>query len=296
MGSVFHIWRKRLWRRLFLYLFLPATLILLASRMGLIERYFLYFPEQHLVTTPSQFDLPYEEVYFGGRDGTRLHGWFVPGREPVTLLWFHGNAGNISHRLENIKLLNELVGVSIFILDYRGYGLSEGRPSEKGFYLDAEAALAHLNSRQEVDQGKIVYFGRSLGAAVAVELAVHQSPWALILESPFPSVPEMARRLYPFLPLWPLLRDRYDSLGKIARVHVPLLVLHGDRDEVIPFDAGRKLFDAALEPKEFYAIQGAGHNDTYIIGGRDYFVALERFLKDPGGAKNTGFAEEDPQG
>jgi len=246
-----------------------------------LERSFIYFPERGLIGDPADFGLAFDDAYFTAGDGVRLHGWFAPGETGVTWLWCHGNAGNISHRLENLRLLHDELGVGVFIFDYRGYGRSEGSPSEEGTYRDAEAALAYVLSRPDVDSERVVYFGRSLGAAVAVELATRRPPFALILESPLPSIAELVRHHYRFLPVGGLLRTKYDSLSKIAKVRVPLLVLHGDQDEVIPFEAGRKLFEAANEPKRFYTIRGAGHNDTYIVGGREYFRALREFVESP---------------
>ncbi len=256
-----------------------AALLFIADRTGLIERYFIYFPQKELGADPSHVGLPFEDVSFTAADGKVLHGWFVPGRNEVTWLWFHGNAGNISDRLGNLKLLHDELGVSVLLFDYRGYGRSEGRPTEKGTYRDADAALVYLRSRGDVSPDRIIYFGRSLGAAVAVELATRYPPYGLILESPFPSVRHMARLSYRFLPMWPLLVDRYDSQARIAKVQAPLLVLHGDQDDTVPIEAGRKLFDAAREPKHFYAVQGAGHNDTYDVGGRSYFAALRSFVE-----------------
>ncbi len=256
-----------------------AVLAVVSCRAGMVERYFIYFPDRTLVGDPSDFGMAYEDASFAGSDGVRLHGWFVPGENDVTWLWLHGNAGNISHRLENLRLLHEELGVNLFIFDYRGYGASEGRPSEEGTYLDAEAALAYLQSRSDVSPEHIVYFGRSLGAAVAVELALRSPPSGLILESPVPSIRYMARRTYGFLPVWLLVRTRYDTLGKMPEVDVPTIVLHGDRDDIVPIDAGRKVFAAAREPQEFYVIRGAGHNDTYVVGGEAYFDALRRFMQ-----------------
>jgi hypothetical protein len=275
-----------------------------------LERSFIYFPERELIGNPAEFGLAFDDAYFTTSDGGRLHGWFVPGtggsveqrnigtelrseavplfqgsnvpaaHGGLTWLWFHGNAGNISDRLENLHLLHEELGVSVFIFDYRGYGRSEGSPSEQGTYRDAEAALAYLLTRPDVDPERIVYFGRSLGSAVAVELATHRPPFALILESPFTSMADLVRHHYRFLPATGLIRTKYDSLSKTAKVHAPLLVLHGDQDDIVPFESGRKLFEAASEPKRFYAIQSAGHNDTYIVGGREYFRALREFVED----------------
>ncbi|MBM3143172.1 MAG: alpha/beta hydrolase [Chloroflexi bacterium] len=270
--------RRRVVSRLLVF-GLVLALLLGVAYTGMIENHFIYFPLRELEAEPSSLGLPFDEVYFVTQDGVRLHGWFAPGESGLTWLWCHGNAGNISHRLENLALLHQKLGVSVFLFDYRGYGRSEGRPSEKGTYLDAEAALAYLHSREDIDNSRIIYFGRSLGAAVAVELATRQPPAALILESPFPSVPYMARRLYPFLPVWPLLRTKYDSLSKMAQIDVPLLVLHGDNDDIVPLEAGRKLFEAAGGDKSFYTIHSAGHNDTYLVGGQAYFDALYTFIQ-----------------
>ncbi len=260
-----------------------AVAVFSFSRWGsVIERRFIYFPDRDLIADPADMGLAFEEVRLAARDGVQLHGWFVPGDSEVTWLWFHGNAGNISHRLDNLRRLHDELRVAVFLFDYRGYGRSRGTPSEEGTYLDAEAALAYLRSRDDVDVDRIVYFGRSLGAAVAVELATRHPPYAVILESPFPSIQDMARRTYPFLPVGRFLRTRYDSMAKVGRLAAPLLVLHGDRDDVVPLEAGRKLFDGAKEPKVFYAIRGAGHNDTYVVGGREYFRVLREFVADPG--------------
>ena len=246
----------------------------------MIERYFIYFPVRELAESPSDYGLAYEDVSFVASDGVRLHGWFVPGKGDVTWLWFHGNAGNIGNRLPNLQRLHDELMVNVFIFDYRGYGASGGSPSEEGIYRDAEAALSYLSSRSDVSPERIVYFGRSLGAAIAVELAVRAPPYGLILESPFPSIPYMARRVYPWLPFVRfLVRSRYDALEKAPRLDVPKLVLHGDQDDIVPIESGRKLFDAAGEPKAFYTIHGAGHNDTYLVGGDAYFAALSDFVE-----------------
>ena len=256
-----------------------ALLLFTADRTGLIERYFIYFPQKTLGADPSHVGLAFEDVSFTTADGKALHGWFVPGRNEVTWLWFHGNTGNISDRLVNLKLLHDELGVSVLLFDYRGYGRSEGRPTEKGTYRDADAALAYLRSRGDVSPDRIIYFGRSLGTAVAVDLAARHPPYGLILESPFLSLRHMARLSYRFLPTWPLLVDRYDSQAKIAKVDAPLLVLHGDQDDTVPIEAGRRLFDAAREPKQFYTVRGASHNDTYDVGGPSYLAALQSFVE-----------------
>jgi fermentation-respiration switch protein FrsA (DUF1100 family) len=245
----------------------------------LMEEKFIYYPDTKIEHTPGDVGLAFDDVSLTSSDGVRLHGWFVPyPNAQITLLWFHGNAGNISHRLENMRLMHDKLQINIFIFDYRGYGRSEGRASEEGTYRDGEAAVQYLHSRKEVDPKRIVFFGRSLGAAVAADLAVYEECLALILETPFVSIAEMARVAFPIFPIGRFLRTRYDVGQKIRKAKVTLLVLHGDRDEVIPYAQGRKVFDAAQEPKEFYTIYGAHHNDTYVVGGDAYFEALKTFI------------------
>jgi hypothetical protein len=245
-----------------------------------MEEKFIYYPHSRIDLTPREAGLPFEDIFFSTSDGVRLNGWFVPyPGSRITWLWSHGNAGNIGHRVENIKLLHEKVQINIFIFDYRGYGRSEGSVSEEGTYIDAQAALQYLRSRNDLDPKRIVLFGRSLGAAVAAELATREDCLALILESPFVSVREMARVAFPALPIGPFLRIRYDIIEKVNKVNVPILILHGDQDEVVPFAQGKKVFEAAPEPKEFYAIRGAHHNDTYFVGGDPYFAVLKNFIE-----------------
>lgn len=250
-----------------------------------IENRFIYHPDKNVYSTPDDSGLEYEDVTFLTADGLRLNGWFVPGKTEssigdnlFTLLWFHGNAGNISHRLESIKMLYDRVPVNIFIFDYRQYGKSEGKISEQGTYIDAKAAFEYLHSRKDINHKKIIFFGCSLGSAVAVDLAVKERCCALILETPFTSIKEMGKILYPFLPVSLLLKTKYDSLSKIGDIKVPILIIHGDNDKFVPFEHGRELYEVANEPKEFYTIPGAGHNDTHIVGGEEYFNTIRRFV------------------
>lgn len=245
-----------------------------------VDKEFIFHPDRTIEATPESVGLAYEDVYFKTADGVRLNGWFVPGTgSPEVMIWFHGNAGNISHRVENLKLIHDELGLSVFIFDYREYGRSEGSVSEEGTYRDAEAVLNYLKSRTGLPAARIIYFGRSLGAAIAVELALKAPPRALILESPMTSIREMARKVMPYLPVGFLIRTEYDSLSKIGKIYLPLLILHGDQDEVVPFEQGRRLFEAANPPKEFYRIPGASHNDTYIVGGKPYWETWKKFLK-----------------
>ena len=243
-----------------------------------LEGRFIFFPAKDLEGTPADLALDYQDAFFATSDGLRLHGWFVPGPKATTLLWLHGNAGNISHRLENIEMIHHRLGVSVFIFDYRGYGQSQGNPSEQGTYQDAQAALAYLRSKPEVIDDSVVLFGRSLGGGVAVDLATKEQVQGVILESAFTSIPSMAKRAYPLLPVGPFLRTRYDSLAKIGKISAPLLMIHSRDDEIVPYQEGMMLYEAASQPKRLYSISGASHNNTHIRGGEGYWQALEEFL------------------
>lgn len=253
-----------------------VTLSLAVLRMNLLDR-FIFFPESKLVGTPETLSLNYENVWFSAADGVTLHGWWVPGPRAETVLWFHGNAGNISHRLDNLRLLHDHLGVNIFLFDYRQYGRSQGKASEAGLYADARGALACLQDRDDLAAERIIYFGQSLGSAVAIDLATTTAPRGLILETPFVSLREMARRLLPG-PLSALAPASFDNLGKIRKIQCPTLFIHGDRDEIVPYEQGRRLFEAASPPKSFFTIRGAGHNDTYIVGGSTYFAHMREFV------------------
>jgi fermentation-respiration switch protein FrsA (DUF1100 family) len=262
---------------------LRIGLVLFAIGAGLLlfERRLIYFPTRELDVTPAALGLAHEEMDVRAEDGVRIHGWFLPAKgSRLTLLVCHGNAGNVSHRLDRALLVQARLGLDVLLFDYRGYGQSEGRPDEEGTYRDGRAAWQWLRARG-LGADRIVVFGESLGSGVALQLALEVAPRALVLESPFTSIPDMARAVYPFLPVWPLVRTRYDNLAKIGRLRCPLLVLHGEKDEVVPFAQGRRLFEAAREPKRFYAIPGAGHNDTYGVGGERYWEAWRQLLDSP---------------
>jgi fermentation-respiration switch protein FrsA (DUF1100 family) len=260
--------------------FLSVLLASFLSSACSLEQRFIFHPEKEIFQTPADAGLPFDDVYFAAEDGIRLNGWYIPRADAeITFLWFHGNAGNVSHRVDNIRLVHEQLGVNIFIFDYRGYGRSEGTPSEPGTYRDGRAALRYLRERYGVAPSHLVLFGRSLGAAVAAQMATREEQLLLILESPFVSVPEMARVLLPPIGIARLLSTQYNVPEALRRIRTPVFVLHGDRDEVVPFNQGQRVFAAAREPKRFYAIGGAGHNDTYLAGGDDYFAALREALR-----------------
>jgi fermentation-respiration switch protein FrsA (DUF1100 family) len=224
--------------------------------------------------------LPLEDVWFRASDGTSLFGWYAGSSgTPAALLWCHGNAGNIIHRLENLVELHRL-GLSVFLFDYRGYGRSSGKPSEEGLYQDALAAYAYLTETRQIPPQQIVLFGRSLGAAVAGEVASRRQAAGLILETPFPSIEALAAAHSMGLLAQVLLGSRFDLADRLRTVHAPVLVVHGDRDDTVPIGLGRQVFEAANAPKAFYVIPGANHNDTYRVGGRPYFQRLKSFIQE----------------
>lgn len=226
----------------------------------------------------AQLGIDGEESWLETEDGVRLHAFFVRGsRDPDrAILFLHGNAGNASHRLPNAALMAAL-GTHVLVPDYRGYGLSEGEPSERGLYSDARAALAHLEGSRGIPARRVVLFGRSLGGAVAVELAAESEIGGVILEATFSSAADVANRIF-FWPLGLLLGSRWDSQSRISRVRAPLLFFHGERDRVIPIALGRKLFEAAPEPKSFEVIARAGHDTVVEWGGRAYLERIRSFL------------------
>ena len=248
--------------------------------MGILDQFFVYHPEPWQDRDWARLSgLPLEEVLFQAVDGARLFGWYVEAQadRPV-VLWCHGNAGNISHRLDNLKLLYQL-GLSVFLFDYRGYGQSQGRPSEAGLYQDALGAHDYLTRTRMTRPERIVLFGRSLGAAVAGELAVQKSAAGLILESSFPSIEAVAKFHYGGLPVHWLLGADFTLIDRLPQLSLPKLIIHGDKDDIIPLELGRKVFEAAKPPKFFYVIPGADHNNTYQVGGAAYFRRWAEFIQ-----------------
>ncbi len=234
-------------------------------------------PGRNLTSTPENIGLSYQDVEFFTEDNVKLHGWFIPEKNAkATVLFFHGNAGNISHRLDSIEIFHRLE-LNVFIIDYRGYGQSEGKITEKGTYRDAEAAWNYLSQTQGISEKQIIIFGRSLGASIASKLANKHTPAALIIESGFTSVPAMGQRLYPFLPIRWLTHFKYDTKKYVKNISCPVMVAHSKDDEIIPYHEGREIFAAAAEPKQFLEMLG-GHNDGFIISGASYVKGLESFI------------------
>lgn len=267
----------------FLATVLPIGVLLYAALvafMWLRQESMLFLPNipsREHYATPDDIGLRYEALRIATADGEELDAWFLPARqERAVLLFFHGNAGNISHRLDSLRIFHGL-GLSVLIVDYRGYGQSTGRPSELGTYEDARAAWRHLVEDRGVPAERIVVFGRSLGGAVATWLAAEHRPAGLIVESTFRSVPELAAEIYWFLPVRRLARLEYPAEALIRKVEAPVLVVHSREDEIIPFHHGEALHAAAAPPKRLLELRG-GHNTGFLLSERNYIEGLEAFL------------------
>jgi len=250
-----------------LYLFLMQDKLL----------FYPHLPSRELTASPADIGLKFETVSINASDQIILHGWFIPApEEKGVLLFFHGNAGNISHRLDSLKIFFDL-GLSSLIIDYRGYGSSQGDISEHGTYLDAESAWKYLTVTKNIPSEKIVVFGRSLGAAIAANSAARYTPGALILESAFTSVPDMAAKLYPIFPVRLLSRYQYNTKKSLLSAKCPVLIIHSPDDEIIPFENGLQLYHSAREPKHMLEIHG-GHNEGFLLSGKTYIEGIRKFI------------------
>jgi hypothetical protein len=239
------------------------------------EESLLFFPTRYPDGIWHPLGLEFEDAWITTADGVRIHGWYIPCENPrVVALFAHGNGGNLSHREDYYRELHRL-GVAVLAFDYRGYGRSEGSPTEAGILADGRAARAWLAKRAGVPESQIVLMGESLGGAVAVHLASEASARALILENTFSSAPDVGAFHYPWLPIKLLMRTKLDSASLISKYHGPLLQTHGDADTIVPISLGRKLFDAANEPKQFVLIAGGDHNDMRTP---QWHAALDQFL------------------
>lgn len=245
--------------------------------------------EDLFVFQPSPWDernwaaisgLPLEDVWLPVDDTITVFGWFVDaGPSRPVLLWCHGNAGNISYRLSNLAELYRR-GLSIFIFDYRGYGRSTGSPSEPGFYQDALTAYDYLIQQRHCSPDRIVLFGRSLGGPVAAEVATKRAAAGLILEGTFPAIQSMADHHYLGLPAHWFVNVEFNLVPKVASLSIPVLVMHGEQDSIVPVSLGRQVFDAAREPKRWYGVAGAGHNDVPYVGGAAYYQTFVDFIRE----------------
>lgn len=261
--------------RITLGVLVGATLFLVFS-----EKRLIYYPAAEVDVTPKALGLPFEEVEIDVEPGVKLHGWFIKAaKEPsvATVLFSHGNAGNIADRLDRVLRWREL-DADFLLYDYRGYGRSTGSPDEEGTYRDGRAAYDYLVKGRHIDPARLILMGESLGCAVSIQLAIERRAAGLVIEAPFASIAQMANAIYPFLPLGSFIRTRYENVKKVPQLKMPLFVVQGTRDEVIPVAQGKMVFDAAPEPKQYLAIEGAHHNDVYVVGGEGYRRALAEFV------------------
>jgi fermentation-respiration switch protein FrsA (DUF1100 family) len=254
------------------------SLLLLNVLMYFQQPHMIFYPTRELHQTPADWGLDYEDVTFNTTDNVKLHGWYIPSQQSEqVLLFFHGNAGNISHRGDSIEIFHRL-GLSVFIIDYRGYGKSEGKPDEQGLYRDASAAWRYLTDEKGFANNQILIFGRSLGGAVAARLASGVQARGLVLESTFSSARDFARAAFPVLSRLVFTRYDFNTAENIQRVDYPVLVLHSPDDEIMPFRLGEKVFQSAHQPKYFVRMQG-DHNNGFLQSQPGYEQEFDRWLK-----------------
>jgi len=254
------------------------TYLAFAAALYIMQPKFLYSPGREVSSTPAELELDYEDVVFKSSDGLNLSGWYVPAKNPMlTLLFCHGNGGNMAHRLGSINIFQNL-GLNCFIFDYRGYGDSQGKPSEEGTYMDAMAAYKWLIEEKKIPAKDIIIFGRSLGGTIATQLAGKVETGALIVESAFTSYVDMGKEYYPYMPVRWFARFGYRTIDYIKDVRCPVMFIYSGNDEIVPFKFGLKLYEAANEPKEFIEIFG-GHNDCFLVSSEIYTEVWEKWLK-----------------
>lgn len=258
----------------------------------LMQAKLVFMPGRGCPCDPSHIGLAFEDCIFKSADGTELRGWFVPAQNPVcTILFCHGNAGCISNYLDTVEAFNS-IGCDLFIFNYRGYGTSQyTAPTEEGVCMDAEAAWNYLTEGRGIPEGNILLVGRSLGAAVATELAVRRRPRAIVLESPFLSIPHMAAKLYPIYPSRFLARIKFDNLSKIPSVDCPTLIVHSPEDEIVPFSHGQALFRASGSSSKSFLTLAGPHNDCYFVSGDSYTDGLRTFVNSAFGDNREGRAQ-----
>jgi len=260
-----------------LFLILGIAYLALLVFVYFRQKSIIFYPIRDILQTPNDIGLSFEDFTVKTGGGVSISGWYIPAhQERGVLLFCHGNAGNISHRLDSIRIFHDL-GLTVCIFDYRGYGKSEGSVTEKGTYLDAEAIWDYITSVKHVPPERIILFGRSLGSAVAAHLALTHQAGALIIESGFTSIPDLGKKFFFFLPIRFLSRYQYATIEKIGRIQIPKLFIHSPGDEIIPYMHGVALFEKASEPKEFLRIMG-GHNEGFLLSGETYTRGLDAFI------------------
>lgn len=258
---------------------LAVGYLLLVAFVYAMQGGMLYFPSREIEGTPQDIGSNYQDLTLRTKDGVDISAWYIPAQDSRGFILFcHGNAGNISHRLDSIKIFHDL-GLGVLIFDYRGYGKSKGSPDEEGTYRDAEAAWDYLVNILHVKSQKIVLFGRSLGSAVAAELALRKPAGALIMESAFTSVPDLGKKFYPYMPVKLISRYHYESINKVGKIELPKLFIHSPDDEIVPYAQGAALFEKARGPKKLLKITG-GHNEGFLLSGKVYTDGLDAFISE----------------
>ncbi len=259
---------------------IAGVYIVICAYVYFFQNRFIYYPTRDIEVTPDAVGMAYEDVFLDVSPADRINGWYIPGRpDRRTVLFLHGNGGNIGHRVSHLQFLRSL-GVSVLIIDYRGYGRSNGSPSEENLYADAGAAYEWLTRTKHLAPDQTIIWGESIGGAVAVELATKSPCAGLILESSFTSLRDMARRVFGFLPTGLLLRSEFNAVDKLARLSIPVLITHSLEDDIVPYEMGRKLFEAARAHKRFIELSGE-HNDREYLTNSEYIAAVDTFLTDP---------------
>ncbi len=270
---------QKMFLQIILLFFLLTGFIILYVKY--YERRKLYYPDSSVEITPQAIGLNYEDIYFLTPGGVKLNAWFIKTKKPVaTVLFLHGNAGNISNRMGIIQMFHE-ANFNFFIIDWRGYGESQGVPSERGFYEDALASYKYLVNEEKVPPGEIVIYGKSLGANVAVDLASRVKTGIFIGDSSFTSALDMGKELFSYIPgflLKPIISVKFDALSKIKQVKIPKLIIHSRDDEIVPFSHGEGLFEQALPPKKFYVLKGP-HNEA-IFMDNNFISTVRNFVEE----------------
>ncbi len=239
----------------------------------------LFHPDKETSLSPLHIGVEYEDLYFQTEDNETINGWLIPAKgAKITILFCQGNSGNLSDQLRRVKFFHD-AGVNLFIFDYRGFGNSSGKPNEIGLYKDARGAYDFLITRKGIEKTKIAVYGKSLGAPIAADLCLHRKLAALILEASFPSLKTYVSDMCTFLPTEWLVSEKFDTLSKVQKIHIPKLFLHGMDDEIIPFPEGRLLYNKAALPKEFVSYPGS-HDDDMFVTSDAYRDRLNKFFID----------------
>lgn len=259
--------------------------VILCLLLFIFQRNLIFFPDKNIYYNPGQMGLTWEDIYLDTEDDVKINAWFIPADSSKHVILFcHGNAGNISHRLESIRIFHSL-GLDVIIFDYRGFGKSSGTPDEEGTCLDAETVWNYLINDKGFRPDQIIIFGRSLGSGIASWLAIKHQPAGLILESSFTSLPDLGAQIYPFFPVRLLSRYHYPTIENLRKIYCPVLFIHSKQDEIIPYKLGIENFNKANEPKQFLELHGS-HNDGFLVSGDIYQSGIRKFISEITFTKN----------